>query len=91
MNDTELIIKLNLKRLKADLWAKPRDVREIRNGTNQKLRRKKRKSSEIKNYLDKIKDINFEEPDNPAQRLHDDASDRCYGKLHGIMQNSILG
>ena len=43
----------------------------------------------MKGYIDKLKDMEFQEPDNPAQKLHDDAYDRCISKYNMIFATSF--
>ena len=71
--------------MKADLWAKPRKTRELRRQIGNTTHRKRKRRSDMKKYIDKLKDIKFEEPENPAKKLHDDAYDRC------MSENFILG
>ena len=77
MNDTELLLKLSLKRVKAELWSKPRETRDVSQQLEGFMLERKRRSLEMKQCIDKLKDINFKEPLDPAQQLHDDAYDRC--------------
>ena len=129
-----MILKLNLKMMKANLWSKPRKARDLRrqisltnslirerwkrsktkrseqshtftyahpyskktrniydkNKKNSqpyaeqtKIKRVKRqtdRNSKLEAYLEKLKDIEFQEPANPAKTLRDDAYARCFSE-----------